>query len=137
MGGNRSFPPTMFVNNQKFQYEGNLSKMSAFLDSRAANMGNGRKLSAVATMKNAGHMSQSDAPIMFGSLMWFLGFRPSVCPALSLSLNARVCHSFLDRIGVGPYTRTAAPVDGFFMREGGRHGPEEALPDLVEIQVFG
>eukprot|EP00873_Tetraselmis_striata_P039660 jgi/Tetstr1/459924/TSEL_005264.t1 len=54
---NGACPPILFVNNEKFQWKSNIEKMEAF------------PRSAMVTLAAAGHMSQSDFPLLLSRLL--------------------------------------------------------------------
>ena len=147
MGAAPGFPPTLFINNEKFQWPSNLGKMTRLQEAWVAaqekqsgkthrlqqhHQGDGGKITAKATLVDSGHMSTSDVPVMFGPLLALLGsrFQPKVCPKRSLSLNTRLAHSFLRRHRAGPYSSTSAPLDPWFDGK----APGEA-PPLVLLEV--
>jgi len=115
VGSSGSLPPLLVISNERFQWESNLRKARALL----AGAGKG---SALATMRGAGHMSQSDCPVMFAWAMSLLRIRFDVDPRLSLRLNAALCHSFLSRAGVG-LCRAAAP----WLKSPGTAPPEVSI----------
>jgi platelet-activating factor acetylhydrolase len=136
-----ALPPTLFINNEKFQWRSNLDKMSRFFPPGDPSVDRGesapskpRSAAAIATLRGAGHMSQSDFPLLMRRLLKIAGVRSDVCALRLLDLNRRLGHSFLARHLGRPDSDSMSSVDLWVDGTEGVIGAE--MPPEVDVAVL-